>query len=122
MITPAAFTAIYKIPLNEALFAQLSPIAETRALIFPVPYRELASQYFLGYMLCMFAGTRGPSELKAFEVKPEGYSVSYTDGGAKCDNWLELIRQLAIVAGVQLDPKPVQAEYANRTEHFYFSF
>lgn len=126
MIPYATFVTTYKVEPNPALYAQLTPIAEARALVFPTEFRELAAQYYLGYILCMTAGDRTESEIKSFKVEPDGYSVSYADAkaGQKCANWLELLRQLAMAAKIDLglDNSPAKPQYADRTENFNYSF
>lgn len=94
-----------------------------RSAIFPVEYRALASEYYLGYLLCLTAGDRQSSEVKRFEVKPEGYSVEYADNAPKCDRWLVLLRELGIAAGVTIpELQRTRTFGADRTENFCHPF
>ena len=127
LLSPADFNLKYQTEYPAAIYADWVAIAEARAAIFPATppqYRVLAAEYYLGYLLCITAGARQPSEVERFEVKPEGYSVAYAKGGAgKCDRWLEFLRQLGIAAGVQIpELQKVTPLYANRTEKFQFEF
>lgn len=124
MLPYSEFNLKYNTEFTAATYADWVSLAEIKALIFPVEFRALAAEYYLGYLLCITSGDRQPSEVKSFEVKPEGYSVSYTDGNLpKCENWVSRLRQLGIAAGVEIpELKKVTTLGANRTERFLHSF
>jgi hypothetical protein len=124
MITPEAFNAKYKTEFVPAIYADWIAIAETRAAIFPSQYRALAAEYYIGFFMCTLAGERQGSEIKQFEVKPEGYSVTYdTSGTGRCDRWLQFLKQLGLTAGVEVpELKTSGPAYADRTEKFRFNF
>lgn len=123
-ITPEAFNLKYKTQYTPAIYSDWVAIAETRAAIFPPQFRALAAEYYLGYLLCMTAAERQGSEVKQFEVKPDGYSVTYDTGGAgKCDRWLQFLKQLGLAAGVEIpELKTSGPAYADRKGNFFFGF
>jgi hypothetical protein len=124
IITPEAFNLKYKSEFPATVYTDLIPIATARAAIFPPQFRDLATEYFLGYILCMASGDPPVEGLKAFEVKPEGYSVMYHPSNTfkKCDRWLFFLKQLGIAAGVTIPELQSTMVYANRNESFYHPF
>jgi len=123
MISYSEFTLKYGAEFNESIYSDWLPVATARASIFPSASRELATEYYLGWLLCTTSGDRQESEVKSFEVKPEGYSVSYADGVPKCDRWLKFLEQLAIAAGFELpEIKRTRTFGGNRTEVFVHRF
>jgi hypothetical protein len=123
-ITPEAFNLKYKTQFTSAIYTDWVGVAEGRAAIFPPQFRTLAAEYYLGYLLCMTSAERQGNEVKQFEVKPEGYSVTYdTSGAGKCDRWLQFLKQLGLAAGVQIpELKTTTVIYSNRTEKFRYDF
>ena len=123
-ITPEAFNLKYKTQFTSAIYTDWVTVAEGRAAIFPPQFRILAAEYYLGYLLCMTSAERQGSEVKQFEVKPEGYSVTYdTSGTGRCDRWLQFLKQLGLAAGVEIpELKTSGPAYADRKEKFIYDF
>jgi len=125
MISYSEFTLKYGAEFNESIYLDWLPVATARALIFPLAFRELATEYYLGWLLCTTSGDRQKSEVKSFEVKPDGYSVSYANTATpKCDRWLSSLEQLAIAADIGEIPelKRTRTFVGNRTEVFVHRF
>jgi len=125
MISYSQFTLKYGAEFNELIYSDWLPVATAKASIFPLAFRDLATEYYLGWLLCTTSGDRQASEVKSFEVKPEGYAVSYSDSSVpKCDRWLSFLRQLAIAAGVGELPelKRTRTFGGDRTEVFNHPF
>lgn len=123
MIPFNEFNLKYNSEFTSATYADWVSVAEMRALVFPPQFRVLAAEFYQGLILCQTSGDRQTSEIKSFEVKPEGYAVSYTDGVPKCDQWVNKLKQLAIAAGIELaEFKKVTTLGANRTETFNHQF
>jgi len=124
MISYSEFTLKYGAEFNELIYSDWLPVAIARSAIFPVDSRDLATEYYLGWLLCTTSGDRQNSEVKSFEVKPDGYSVSYSNNDIpKCDRWLKFLEQLAIAAGFELpELKRTRTFGGNRTEVFVHRF
>lgn len=125
-MTYQEFITKYQLTISEQIFNDWLPVAIVRAVIFPIAYRELATEFYLGYLLCISSFERSSEEIKKFEIKPEGYSVEYNkngEGKAKCSNWLDSLAQLGTVAGIDI---PELAKFGtlggDRTECFLYRF
>lgn len=122
-LTFTEFNSKYGTKTTAQIYADWLPVAIARASIFPLAFRDLAVEYYHGYLLCTTSAERQPSELKSFEIKPEGYNVSYADNAPKCDQWLNRLRELAIGAGVEIPEfQKVTALGADRVEKFQHPF
>jgi len=124
MMSYSDFSLKYGTEFNELIYSDWLPVATAKASIFPLAYRPLATEYYLGWLLCTTSGDRHTSEIKSFEVKPEGYSVSYSNGnGSQCDRWLKFLRQLAIAANIEIPEREQTRTFGgDRTEVFNHPF
>lgn len=123
MIPYTEFNLKYNTEITAATYADWVSIAEVRALVFPPQFRTLAAEFYQGLILCQTSSDRQTSEIKSFEIKPEGYSVSYADGAPKCDQWVNKLKQLEVAAGIELaEFKKVTTLGGDRTETFLHEF
>lgn len=108
---------------NAQVYADWLPIAIARSAIFPIDFRDLAVEFYHGYLLCVTSSDRQASEVKSFDVNPEGYSVTYADKAPKCSDWIDRLRQLGVAASVEIpELKKVTALGSNRVDQFNHDF
>lgn len=122
-MTYLEFNAKYGLFITEQIYGDWLPVAIVRAAIFPLAYRPLAIEFYTAYLLCITGSDRTETEIKKFEVKPEGYSVEYGGGGAKCDRWINSLKQLALTAEIELpETRKFGTLGGDRTECFDYQF